>query len=134
MTRPLPLDLCPDELDLPFWEGAARHELLVHRCALCTRSYWPATCCPEHGWASMEWARASGRGVVHTFTVVHHAFDRNFADRLPYVVAVVRLEEDAFYYTDLVDCDPAAVEVGMAVVVTFEDVDARNTVPRFRPA
>jgi uncharacterized OB-fold protein len=80
----------------------------------------------------MDWVPASGLGVVHTYTVYRHAFDPAWADRIPYVVAVVRLDEGPFFHTDLVGCPPEAVSIGMRVRVVFEDVgDA--TVPHFTP-
>ena len=69
-ARPLPEGAMPDELDEPFWEACNRQELLLHRCDTCGRSYWPASCCVDHGGQSMTWVPASGRGVVDTYTVL----------------------------------------------------------------
>jgi uncharacterized OB-fold protein len=130
--RTLPSDIAPDELDAPFWDACRRHEFLVHRCRDCSRSYWPATCCIEHGGDDMEWVAASGRGTVHTYTIYRHAFDPAFAANLPYTIAVVRLEEGPFFHTDLVECAPDAVRIGLPVEVVYEDVDG-ETIPHFRP-
>jgi uncharacterized OB-fold protein len=81
----------------------------------------------------MQWVVASGLGVVHTFTVFHHAYDHSFADRLPYVIAVVVLDEGPFFFTDIVDCEPADVAVGMPVEVVYEHLDDATTIPHFRP-
>ena len=81
----------------------------------------------------MRWVEGSGRGVVHTFTVYHHAYDPTFADRLPYVIAVITLDEGPFFHTDIVECDPAAVVVGMPVEVVYERVDDEWTIPHFKP-
>lgn len=123
----------PDHLDLPFWEATREHRLLVHRCGRCGRSYWPATCCVEHGGDAMEWVPASGRGTLHTWTVYHHAYTPEFADRVPYVVAVVRLDEGPFMHTGIAGCDPDALTVGMPVEVAFEDRDDGTALPHFRP-
>ena len=127
-----PADAMVDDLDLPFWRACAGEQFSVHRCAACGRSYWPASCCIEHGGAAMQWVPASGRGVVHTYTVFHHAYDASFADRVPYVIAVVRLDEGPFFFTDIVECDPEAVRVDMAVEVVYEHHDDW-TMPHFRP-
>jgi uncharacterized OB-fold protein len=94
----------------------------------------------------MRWMPASGRGEVHTYTVVHHVYDPSWADKIPYVIAVVRLDEGPFFHSDLVGCDPADVHVGMRVEVGFErlDDDTADTgdtgetddtvIPRFHPA
>jgi uncharacterized protein len=117
---------------MPFWRACADEQFLVHRCTTCGRAYWPASCCIDHGGAAMQWVQASGRGIVHTYTVFHHAYDPSFADRLPYVIAVVALDEGPFFHTDIVECDPAQVHVGMAVEVVYEHLD-EWTMPHFRP-
>ncbi|MEO8694821.1 MAG: OB-fold domain-containing protein [Acidimicrobiales bacterium] len=135
MTTPRlnPSDVMADELDLPFWRACAEERFLVHRCELCGRAYWPASCCVTHGAASMRWVEASGQGIVHTFTVYHHAYDRAFVDRLPYVIAVITLDEGPFFHSDIVDCDPSAVFVEMPVEVVYERLDDAWTIPHFRP-
>jgi uncharacterized OB-fold protein len=125
--------VAPDDLDDPFWEGCRRGEFLVHRCQVCGRAYWPATACVDHGGASMSWVPASGRGTVHTYTVFRQPFDPSFADRVPYVIAAVALEEGPFFLTDLVECGPDEVHVDMPVEVVFETVETDVSIPHFRP-
>jgi uncharacterized OB-fold protein len=119
----------PDDLDAPFWEACSRGEFLLYRCTECGRHYWPAGCCLDHGWGSMGWVPASGRGTVHTYTVFHRQYHPAFVP--PYAVAVVRLAEGPFFHTNIVDCAVDHLEVGMAVHVTFEG-DGRP-MPFFRP-
>jgi len=129
-----PRDVAPDDLDAPFWEACLDHRFLVHRCSACGRAYWPASCCIDHGSAAMAWEPASGRGEVHTYTIVHHAYDAAFAGRLPYVLAVVRLDEGPFFHTDIVGCAPDDVVVGMRVEAVFDAIDGETVIPRFTPA
>jgi len=129
-----PRDVVRDDLDAPFWDGCLERRFLVHRCGTCDRAYWPASCCIDHGSAAMTWQDASGLGVVHTYTVVHHAYVPELADRIPYVLAVVQLDEGPFFHTDIVDCDVAAVHVGQRVAVVFDAVDDETVIPRFAPA
>ena len=128
-----PMDFAPDELDAPFWAACRDHVFVVHRCDACGRSYWPASTCLDHGSASMKWEPASGRGEVFTYTVVHHPYDRSLIDKIPYAVAVVRLDEGPFFHTDIVGCPAADVHVGMRVNVVFDDIDDETTVPHFTP-
>lgn len=128
-----PMDLVPDELDAPFWEGCQRHVFLVHRCGECGRAYWPASTCIDHGSSAMEWQPASGRAEVFTYTVVHHAYDRSLVDKLPYAATVVKLDEGPFFHTDIVGCAPSDVHVGMRVHVVFESVDDDIVIPHFTP-
>ncbi len=128
-----PHHVAPDELDAPFWEACRALQFLVHRCTTCGRAYWPASTCLDHGSSSMRWEPASGRGEVFTYTVVHHPYDRSLVDALPYVVAVVRLDEGPFFHTDVVGCVPAEVHVGMRVHVVFETLDDGVVLPHFAP-
>jgi uncharacterized protein len=124
-----------DHLDLPFWEGTGRGELLLHRCGVCGKYYWPASRCVEHGDAGMAWAPASGRGTVHSYTIMHHAYAPRMASRLPYCVAVLTLEEGPFFHTNIVDCPMEDIHVGLAVTVRFEEDETSGlTLPVFFPA
>jgi uncharacterized OB-fold protein len=80
----------------------------------------------------MRWVPAAGTGSVYTYTVVHHVYEPAMADRIPYVLAVVALDEGPFFHTDLVDCPPQAVQVGLRVEVVFDAVDEETVIPRFR--
>lgn len=122
----------PDDLDAPFWDACSEHRFCVHRCATCDRSYWPASTCIDHGSTAMEWHEASGLGTVHTYTVVHHAYLPEDADRVPYVLAVIRLDEGPFFHSDLVGCAPDEVHVDQRVELVWDD-DAVVPIPRFAP-
>jgi uncharacterized OB-fold protein len=77
----------------------------------------------------------SGRGTLHTFTVVHRG-QKGFPLGYPYVIAVVELEEGPRMMTNLVGItpDPSAIRIGMPVEVTFVDATPEATLPHFRPA
>lgn len=129
-AKPLPLI---DDDSRPFWEAARRHELLIHRCRLCGRYYFPASYCRHCDADSMEWVRASGRGRVYTFTIYHATPHAGFKEDLPYVVAYVELEEGPLFLTNIVGCRNEEIRVGMPVEVVFEDVTEEVTLPKFRP-
>ena len=128
-TRPVPR---PTDVSRPHWDGARRGELLVQRCTDCGRHvFLPALVCPYCAGVALEWTRSSGLGVVDTFTVVWRpaspAFDA------PYVVAVVELDEGWHMLTNVVDCEPGEVWIGLPVEVAFRDVSDEITLPMFRP-
>ena len=77
----------------------------------------------------------SGLGTVYTFAVVRQAFDPAFLSEVPYVVALVELDEQPglLVLSNIVDVDREAVEIGMRVEVTFED-RGDHVVPQFRPS
>jgi uncharacterized OB-fold protein len=122
------------DVDQPFWDACALGEFLVHRCGICGRSYWPASCCIHHGARAMRWCPASGKGEVHTYTIFHHAYRPSWKDRVPYVVAVVKLQEGPFYLSRIVQCPVDQVKSGMAVELAFETEDDGGILPVFKPA
>ena len=128
------LALGGDPADLPFWEGCREGRFLLHRCELCDRSYWPASRCVTHGDQAMRWVEGSGQGTLYTYTVMHHAYTPDMKGKTPYVVAVVKLDEGPFFHTGIVDCDAAAVAIGMRLEATMTVHANGMTVPMFRPA
>ncbi len=135
-----PRKLGPDELftdprDDEFWEGVRRGELLLFQCGTCGTYYWPATSClNDCGMESMRWVPASGKGVLHTFTVYYRALNPGRKDDVPYNVAVVELEEGPFMFSNVVGVENEALEVGMRLEAVFNEVRPGVTLPQFAPA
>jgi hypothetical protein len=77
-------------------------------------------------------APSKGTGIVHTFTVVRQSFDPFFKSKVPYVVAMVRLDEGPLMMSNIVECDVAAVKIGMRVDVLFEPATSEVAIPMFR--
>jgi uncharacterized OB-fold protein len=124
-----------DEESKGFWEACRRHELYLQRCAACTTlRYYPRALCPCCLSDRIEWVRASGRGTVYTFTITYQNQAPGFRDALPYVMAYVELEEGVRLLTNIVDCAPADVRIGMPVHVVFDDLTPEVTIPTFAPA
>ncbi|MGH7899772.1 MAG: Zn-ribbon domain-containing OB-fold protein [Candidatus Binatia bacterium] len=137
MTKPQPKKPLPriDEENRWFWEAAARHELVLEKCAACGRvRFYPRALCPSCLSAEVEYLRASGRGKVYTFTVTHQNQAPGFRDELPYVMAYVELDEGPRLLTNIVSTPPDDVKVGMAVEVVFEDVSETLAIPKFKKA
>jgi uncharacterized OB-fold protein len=127
MEKPYPV---PDAETTPFWDAVTAGRLDIQRCLSCHRHvFYPRSLCPHCGAANLEWVTVSGRGTVYSFTVVHRA-PAEFQDEAPYVVALVELEEGVRMLTRLVDVEPAAVRVAMAVEVTLR---GEPRLPYFRP-
>ena len=129
--RPLPT---PDPGTAPYWEGARKHRLLLPRCEACgALHFYPRSRCPECGASALRWIEASGRGSVYSFTVVHRPPSPAFKSQVPYVVAIVALEEGPHLMSRIGGCAPEAVRIGMPVSVAWEDIDAAATLPYFMP-
>ncbi|MDX6380358.1 MAG: uncharacterized protein QOI57_1382 [Rubrobacteraceae bacterium] len=130
--RPLPQ---PDDVSRPFFEGARRHVLMIQRCSNCGTYQLPGRfSCDECLAKDPEWVEASGRGTIFTFTVVHQRYHPAFADKIPYNVAVVELDEEPRLITNITGIDNDDIHVGMQVEVMFEDVTGEISLPQFRPA
>jgi uncharacterized protein len=124
----------PDDHTRAFWDAARGGTLLIKRCAACGRAhYYPRTFCPYCWSADVSWEEASGRGVLYTYSVVHQNDLPPFNERVPYVAAIVDLEEGPRVMTNIVECGPDDVAVGMAVEVTFRLLNDEFSVPVFRP-
>ena len=122
----------PDEETAPFWQGCREQRLLLQHCSDCrTWRFPPRPVCAQCRSTAYEWSEASGRGVVASFTICHPPVLPAFADRVPYNVVVVQLEEGPHLVSNLVSGEPS---VGMAVEVTYVDVDDDLTLPQFAPA
>jgi uncharacterized OB-fold protein len=90
--------------------------------------------CAECGSWSWEWSLSSGRGALFTWTVVVRAMHPAFAEDVPLAPAVIEMEEGVRLLSQVVDCPPEELEIGMPVEVVFEDVSDEVTLPRFRRA
>ncbi len=100
-TKPLPRPLSP-ELTRPFWEAAKRHELRMPRCTTCDHVFfYPRSECPRCLSTNLEWVQVSGRARLHSFTVVQQPANAAFRDDVPYVYAVVQLDEGPRLRSDL---------------------------------
>lgn len=118
-----------------YWRSAAEGRLCVPRCERCARTFWyPRRQCPHCGSGEVAWLQARGTGRVYTYTVVRQSGDPFFKGRLPFVVAMIELDEGPRLMSNVIDCDVESVEIGMAVVVSFEQAQDGLAIPLFRPA
>lgn len=129
--RPLPV---ADPGTAPYWEGTRAHELRLPKCEDCGEvHFYPRTLCPHCGSSRFAWIATSGRGTVYSFTVVHRPPSPAFKPLVPYVVAVIALDEGPHLMSNVRGCRPEDVRIGMAVTVAWEDVDPAATLPYFVP-
>jgi len=122
----------PTALSRPHWDGCRAGELRYQRCRDCGAAVFvPQPVCPGCFGDGLEWRASSGRGTVYSYTVVHRPQRPSFA--VPYVVVIAELEEGWTMLSNLVDCDPADVRIGMPIEVTFRRMSDEITLPYFRP-
>jgi uncharacterized OB-fold protein len=119
-----------------FFAGTLRGELRIQHCTECgLHQHYPRLYCSHCGADALEWVTASGRGAVHSFTVIRQNGVPPFGERLPFVVALVDLEEDgARMLATMPKCAPADARIGMEVVAEFRPGTERAAFVDFRPA
>jgi uncharacterized OB-fold protein len=135
MTENLPVPIINAD-SAPYWKGASEGKLLLQCCADCEAvRFFPRYLCTECGSENTNWVEASGRGTVHSFSIVHRAAFPEFQALTPYALALIDLAEGPRMMTNIVGDDALDVEIGDAVKVVFEDRGADGAkVPQFQRA
>jgi hypothetical protein len=130
--KPLPT---PDADTATFWRGLRDGELLLQHCYDCGHvQYYQQAICRACGSEQLEHRPASGRGKVHSFSVVHRAPGPAFKSDVPYAVILVELEEGPRMISTFTGGAPDEVTFDMDVVLVLDRVNEDITLPRFRKA
>ena len=130
--KPLP---APDADSAPFWRGLREGVLLLQHCGDCGHvQYYQQAICRQCGGENLRHRAASGRGKVHSFSVVHRAPGPAFKADLPYAVLLIDLEEGPRMISTYTGGKPEEVTFDMDVVLVCEPINADVTLPRFRRA
>ena len=131
MTKPLPQ---PNVVTQRFWSSCKDDRFEFQHCKACGHSQFPPrlTCTACHG-ADLDWLPSSGRGMVYSFTVVHRAPLDSFKADVPYVIAIVALEEGVRAMVNLREVSPDTVAIGMPIELFFEPTEGEYPLPQARP-
>ena len=131
-NRPIP---APDERSAEFFGAAKEGRLLIKRCSDCRRYLAPQRdMCDACNSEKLEWAQASGKGMIYSFVVMHQILHPGFRDEGPYNVASIELEEGPRITSNIVGTPNGEIRVGMKVEAVFEDLADDVAVPKFRVA
>jgi len=131
-VKPLPT---PDADSRAYWQGLKDGKLLLQHCSDCRHvQFYQQSICRTCGGENLVHRAASGRGTVHSFSVVHRAPGPAFKQDTPYAILLVELDEGPRMISSLVDADPAALWFDMPVELVCEPVNDQVVLPRFRPA
>ena len=107
----------------------------MRHCNACNEDhFYPRPFCPKCWSDDVEWKQASGRGVVYTYSIVVQNDLPPFNERVPYVAAVVELEEGPRVMTNIEGTPHDQLRVGMPVTVDFKPLDDEITIAIFRAA
>jgi len=131
MLKGMPLPQ-PDLDTQPFWDGCQREKFLVPWCRACGKARWPpGPSCPDCQSTETDWTESTGLGSVYSWIVAAHPVDPVLVDQVPYVVALIELEEGVRVVGNVEGCDPEEIVAGMAVELFFEEVEGMR-LPNFR--
>jgi uncharacterized OB-fold protein len=131
IVPPLPRD---DAASAPFWEATRSRQLVVQRCHACATSVWyPRSICPVCFADDLRWEPVTGRGVVYSVSVHYRAPSPELADRVPYAVVLVDLDEGARLLSTAVGCDPESVAIGDRVRAAWMPLPDGRHLLQFEP-
>lgn len=106
------------EMSRPHWDGCKRGELMVQRCGDCgAYVFIPEIACNQCLSAKLDWVQSSGKGELYSFTVIHRPQRPEFD--VPYVGAIIELEEGWHMLSNLVEPDIDHLKIGLPVEVCF---------------
>ena len=115
-----------------FWDAVQSRRLLMPQCTACgTFRFPPSVACHRCESEDVAWTEVSGRGKVFSFVVYRRAYRSAFADRLPYVLAVIELDEGPRIPSNVVDVPVDDVVCDMPVEVRFDEVRDGYLIPKF---
>ena len=115
-----------------FWQGLRDGKLLIQRCKGCnTLRHPPQPMCEQC--QSLQWdcIESTGKGTIYTYTVMHYPEIPPFD--YPNIIVLVELEEGVRIVSQLTDCKPDAVQIGMAVEMKITEVQDGMSLPLFHP-
>ena len=131
MSQELPLPVVNPDSQV-YWDGARQDRLMIRKCKACGATHFmPRYLCPACWSTELEWIQASGYGKVHSFTVIRRAPLPSFTGRVPYVIALIDLDEGPRMMANILGEDALQTAIGDRVAVCFEQRGADAKVPQF---
>lgn len=128
-ARPLPK---PSHWSAGYWQAAAERRFVVQECRTCDRPImYPKRVCPHCLGDDLGWRPSAGRGEIYAVTTQIAGPPSGFADRLPYVIAIVRLDEGVQLMSNIVGPGAETARCGDRVTVDFEEAEG-TVLPVFR--
>jgi uncharacterized protein len=130
--KPLPR---PSVESQPFWDAARAHRLMLQKCRSCGKFWFPPSQrCMHCLSGEHDWTEVKGTGRVFSFVTYHRLYHKGWKTDLPYVVAVIELDEGPRLLSTITGCPVDKVACDMRVKVVFDDVTTDATLPKFAPA
>jgi uncharacterized protein len=129
--KPLPITQPWSE---EFWRGTKQHKFLVQHCNDCGQNiFYPRKFCPYCWSDKLSWVESKGKGKLFSYTVVLSGVEAAFAPDIPYILALVDLDEGIRVISRMVQCKPENLACDMRVEVVYEDITDTFTLFYFKP-
>lgn len=130
--KPMPVKT---PVSAPFWDALAEHKIRIqYSPSLGEYVFYPRILAPRTLADDLQWREISGAGTLYTFTVAQRPVSPHFAADVPQLLAVVQWDEGPRFSTEMVNVEPADLEIGMRVQPVFCDYpDHEVTMLRYEP-
>ena len=129
LPKPIPR---PNADSRPYWEACNRGELTYQRCGACGHAqFYPRSLCIQCKSKDLSWQKSSGRATVYSFTEMHRAAIPSYQANVPYLVALLEMEEGFRLITN-VEGPTNQIQIGTKGSIVFED-RGEQKVPKFLP-
>ena len=135
-ARPRRFEPPASETSEPFWEATKEQRFLIQRCDACDAAiFYPREVCPQClSSDSLSWRESSGRGTIYAASVQEKPANPLMADRVPYVVALVELEDGIRLMSNVINCEPYDATVGKPVQLAWEPLSDGRHLPQWELA
>ena len=134
-TISAPLPRTQDPMDDAFWQQCQDGRLRFQQCDRCGAwRFPPRYMCAQCGSPEFTWTPVKGVGSLYSWTITHQALHPAFAGEIPYIAALVELDEGVRMASRLLHCDRSSLQLGMRLVLVFRQIGDRFQLPCFRPA
>ncbi|MGB2179437.1 MAG: Zn-ribbon domain-containing OB-fold protein [Porticoccaceae bacterium] len=128
MTRPIPRPTRETEY---FWQGCLQNQLRFQHCPSCNQPQFPPRIrCHSCHKDSLVWRESTKRGTIYSSTTVMRGPNKAFNDNIPYVIALIDLEEGFRIMANIVNADSLPVEIGTPIQIIFESVTGQTALPQ----
>ena len=123
----------PAPESLPYWQAAREHRLALPKCEDCQKFWFPPSrTCPHCLSANFSFKNVSGKGKIFSFVTFHRVYRPAFANDVPYVVALIELDEGPRLLSNIMGATHDQVKCEMRVEVVFDDYDEDISIPKFK--
>lgn len=122
----------PDAESAPFWSATLEGKLLVQECSMCgQRQLYGRSLCTKCHSPALAWIESSGRGTIYSRTIIRQNPSRSFKHLIPFVVALIDLDDGPRMMSNVVGTPAEDVKIGDRVRVVFETVSDAAALPLF---